>query len=529
LVHPINTEAVVYITSRSDLLLTTFLLLSFLCLLIWEEEGKFKFILFSYLSSLLAFLTKETAIAIPVFFGLYFWQRGRLKGRLRYYFPYALMAILYILLRQVLYGKISGAYLRSHWLNTLTQAKVSLFYLRLFLFPHPLSIDHQDLTVKLPNDLLGFISLTLISSLLLICCLHRGRKFFIFKLGFLWYVSFLLPKYLAQLNFVAMEHHFYPAEMGLYFMIPPFFLWLHTRQRKLFVYLNCLIIFTFSLLTFIRNFEWKDEATIWRSAYIQNPKSIYALGGLAQYYAKLGLYNEAVTYYRRALMLCKDGNKSLNMLVRLAEVYRRMGELKVAENLIKMVFKFTDRNPRAYHVLGLIYLEEGNLDEAQMCWRKQLELSPFHDKAYFNIGLIYIKREDFKHAKGYFEKALEFNPKFGEAYFYLGVISEKEGDLKQAISYYEKAIHYAPYHYGACYNLATLYAKRGDPRAISLFRKAIEIDPTNPLAYYNLGLFYLSMEAPKIKQARKFIGKAEKLGYEVPDGVKEILASFKEQ
>src|SRR5437879_296672 len=65
-VHPVLTQAVVWIPGRNDSLLAVFGLLSILCFIKYAEEGKLSQLLLHFLFLIISLLTKETAISIPL-------------------------------------------------------------------------------------------------------------------------------------------------------------------------------------------------------------------------------------------------------------------------------------------------------------------------------------------------------------------------------------------------------------------------------------------------------------------------------
>lgn len=517
LVHPINVEAVSYISSRSDLMVTFFILLSFMNFLFWEEKGDKKYAFFSYLLYILALLSKETAISLPVFLFLYLYLKYHfksLRSYLRFYLPILTLTLLYLYLRDFLYQNIGAPNLsKALWLNILTQAKVSFFYLRLFILPYPLSIDHQALSVINPYDTLGVLALFLIIIILVLIFLRPERLIFI-TISLSWYFSYLSLKFLARLNFPAMEHHFYLPSIGIYILALPFF------ERIKSKYFSKLVIIILSLLTMFRNFDWRSQIINYKSILRVNPNSCYGLYHLGLAYMKLGIYQKSLNYLTKVFDCYPDKETTVLVLIQIAEIYRNINKLDKAEELILSVIKLDNRKPEIYHELGLIYYQRGDFDKVEDFFKKELKLSQFIAQTYYNIGMICFQKGDFKNAILYLNKALTYNPNFSDAYFLLGLISEKNS-IKDAIGYYLKACQYNPYHLKAHYNLATLLAKNGDIRAKTIFKKALQINPNHASTHYNLGIFYLGINDDN--KAIRHLKKARYLGYKIPEQVMKIL------
>src|SRR3989304_4031369 len=112
-----------------------------------------------YLTSLTAFLvamlTKEIAITLPIVLSLYdFYFHRQQDGKNRHpapsssrylpHLPYIILIIVpYLLYRISVYGSITGGGTRDYLTNYLTQPKVLLKYIQLMFVPSGLTIEHN--------------------------------------------------------------------------------------------------------------------------------------------------------------------------------------------------------------------------------------------------------------------------------------------------------------------------------------------------------------------------------------------------
>ena len=146
-VHPINTESVTYISSRSSELST--LLMLGTMLLFFQATGK-KFSVLSYSFSILFFIlglaSKESAIVTPallILFDYYFITgKDRTLSRIKYHLPFWIMMAAGF----VYYAGIIAhpeMYDRPWSMHLLTEIKVFVEYLRLLILPIGLTIDHS--------------------------------------------------------------------------------------------------------------------------------------------------------------------------------------------------------------------------------------------------------------------------------------------------------------------------------------------------------------------------------------------------
>ena len=120
-------------------------------------------------------------------------------------------------------------------------------------------------------------------------------------------------------------------------------------------------------------------------------------------------------------------------------------------------------------------LNENNLDEAIIYYKKALELYPEHSKAECNLANIYVTVENYNKAIEHYRKALNNNPNMLLCRINLGLIlSEQKIDYEGAILEYEKAIKTNL----PKYNIPYFYANK----ETALHNKGV--------AFYNMGLAY---------------------------------------
>lgn len=124
-------------------------------------------------------------------------------------------------------------------------------------------------------------------------------------------------------------------------------------------------------------------------------------------------------------------------------------------------------------------------------YKNILRYEPNSTRVNNNLGNLYFNQKDLARAKEYYEKAAEGDSDFAQPHFNLGSVLESEGDIFGAIKEYEKAIEINPHFYYAHQNLMALYAKRGDlDKAIGYVETLKKIKPQDPRVFYNAALLY---------------------------------------
>ena len=518
LAHPLNSETVTYISSRSDLLVYFLTLSAFICYL----KRNFLATLLLYT---LALLTKETALVLPFLIAAHIFifykneKNSPMAGIFLFYLATIALSAFYWSIRNIILSAISKENFplpQGPWPNILTQAGVTLYYLRLFLWPHPLTIHHNFPIFHSLFDPRAFLSISAIFPSVLLGFVLR-KKYPLISFGIGWYFICLIPKFYGSLNIVASEHHFYLPSFGVYLIIAALTKDLYLKFRRKFVISAIGIICLFTILVWFRNYEYKDEYTFWRSALRADPSSPIAHYNVGMVYMNMGLYPEAEAMFKKSLEHAPTNATNLlkNIRENTATLYRMQGKYKESLALFLKNIDSGFYNFGTYQNLGVLYQEMKDDGKAEEAWRKGLSLNPKSSGILYNLARLYARKKDFQKAKEYFQQAIDVNPDFFALYFGLGNVLEEEGEIDVAIKAYEKAASLKPNFVDVHYRLGTLYAQKANSRALWHFKEAIRLNSNFSEAYNNLAVLYASMEPPQLELARGHAKKALSLGYAV--------------
>ncbi|MBI2670142.1 MAG: tetratricopeptide repeat protein [Candidatus Yanofskybacteria bacterium] len=112
-----------------------------------------------------------------------------------------------------------------------------------------------------------------------------------------------------------------------------------------------------------------------------------------------------------------------------------------------------------------------------------------------NLGNLYSEKGEIGKAEELYVKAIG-NPNgniFAQPHYNLGNIYRDRGDAEKAVMQYKEAIKADPTFPFAYQNLAVIYAGRGNlTEAALMLEKVKELKPQDSRVYYNLGLIYLA-------------------------------------
>ncbi len=170
--------------------------------------------------------------------------------------------------------------------------------------------------------------------------------------------------------------------------------------------------------------------------------------------------------------------------------------------------------------LGLGYLEEFKLNEAEKEFLKYIKLAPNEKLGYANLGLTYLRMGRYEDAKKQLYKAIEIAPKDPDIRLILATAYQMNDERKRAISELNETLAFAPDHIKVLYFLSELYAAESDKESQKLREECVlklsKIDPGNIVHKLNLTDIYIRNE-----EADKALEQLEIIRKQFPEFPKE--------
>ena len=149
--------------------------------------------------------------------------------------------------------------------------------------------------------------------------------------------------------------------------------------------------------------------------------------------------------------------------------------------------------------LGLAYLEENKLKEAEAEFRKLIELVPDEALGYANLGLVYLRMSKYAEAEAELLKAIERSPKDPNIRLILVKVYEMSNQKEKAIDELKGNISKNPDHVKSLYTLAELYSRSTDENSLQNRRtyltKVTENVPANMLPRLQLAELLVKLQA----------------------------------
>jgi protein O-mannosyl-transferase len=501
-VHPVNVEAVTWLSGRKYVLLSFFSFLSFYLFVknsmaerysIWLSGG-------SLLTAIFAVFSSPFGVVLPVIFFLYDYCRDEsnnplivMKKRVIHYLPYLIFVLLAVpKLWTVLVIGSSKEHYQGNAVYTLwCMLKVIFDYVRNLIFPVWLSTRYTDYVALNMIDYKIIISLAglIILSGWIIWQMKKARKNLLFCAG--WVFIFWLPvSNIIPLSIKMADRYIYIAAVG-FFLWVVFALFNHFNANKRNIVNICIVslLIVCAVLSIQRNRTWKNSITLWEDSLKKDPLNVLALTNLGGAYFYKEKYKDAIRFYHRAAVL-----KPLHFAVHnnLGAAYMKNGQLKKAEAEYLKDIQINPDRLLSYKMLAKIYEEQGDNRNALKFFKKGAKISDGDAELHYDLASLYAAEGDYESAILNFRKAVEIKSDYPEAYYDMGRVFHNINRLDKAEEYYLKALGLKndyPEPYNSLGNV--MLAKGAYDKAEEYYNKALEIRPEYPEVYYNMGNGYV--------------------------------------
>ena len=423
LVHPLQTQSVVYVVQRMNSLAAMFYILSMLLYVRFRlnrgTHGNGWVICGCVLASLLAIGSKQISATLPVFILLYEWfffQKLKFKWSRRYIFFLSGLVSLVILISLIYLGqnpvdRILSAYAYRDFTLTqriLTQFRVVVFYIGLLLWPKPssLNLDHDfTLSYSLTNPVTTLISVVIIIVLVGLALL-TAKKDPLLSFGIFWFFGNLVIESSVIGLELVFEHRNYLPSMFLILAIVSVVL-RFIKPAWLGSVLLCLIATLFIVWTFERNKVWSDELSLYRDCAEKSPAKARPHNNYGSILLRRDRLPEAVNAFKTALRLKPD---YADAHYNLANALVKQGNLTEGIYHYSETLRLRPRNVKALNNMAATLVLEKRYDEAIMYLKKALDINPEDPDLHNNIGILFKRRGDLAEARHHLIRTLEISP-----------------------------------------------------------------------------------------------------------------------
>ena len=509
--HPLNTEAVIYISSRSDLLTALF---SLSAMILWIKKKP----IFALSLYALALLTKETALCLPMLFFAWETLQARPlkevfdKKHSRLWTALILITLLYFVYRITIFGRTPTTPPRGALSNVWVQFAVTFIYGQLFFLLTPLNLMHD-----VPN-FTGIFHADVIAGILLTAGLayygiKQRKEMPMAAFGIAWFLLSLTPKFYAKLIYPAMEHHAYIPLLGIYILFAVLLEKYFRQNKKYFLYAALTIIAVLSLATALRCMEYKDPMVFWQISAKRAPKTGIGHNYLGLEYVNKNMGPEAKEEFLKVIALADSKETAVMSRLNLARILNAEKKYTAALALVEEAERAADIVPEgANHMRGIIYMSMGKKEKAAKAWSQEINDYPDSYETVLDMGIYYFGINDMARAQKLFDRSIFLKPEAYLGYYGLAQVMEKQGNLKRAAELYHYALTLNPRDAAASYFLGSVLSRLGNDKAVYYLQMAIGLNPKLCEARNDLAVVYASLKVPRWDLAKNEIKTAQENG-----------------
>lgn len=376
-IHPVNTQAVSYISGIADPMALFFSLLCINYFIDRRKNIKPKDVLILALLNILALLSKENTVVLPmILFVLYEVeflfekQKSKTSKDYRIIIVSGVITAIYMFLKFTVFNFTGNAGLAFND-NVYTQnliVRILSFiasiweYFLLIVFP-------VDLYYEKPyNATTTLFDLRFIAGLIILC----GFAYLFYKsylnkrilsiLGILMFFIFFIPlSGIIPLNSVFLEHWLYFPLIGLILLGADILSDLKIKDFTP-VYVVILVIgLLLGVRTYVRNIQWSDGVKFFENEYNYAPNSGRIINNLAGQYANHGQKKKAIEMFELAAIAEKDRPQPLHNI---GVTYMEIKEYKLAEEYFYKALEKDANFIYSLYSLTELYKQTGNTEMA---------------------------------------------------------------------------------------------------------------------------------------------------------------------
>ncbi len=411
LVHPLQTESVAYVASRSDVLSTLFFYSAY-CVFLYRRTETISWIRALAVLALFgaAVLSKQPALTLPIrllFTDLY-WVKGGIRANLRLYGMLAVAGLagaIYIVRGLLAADTVLHVQGLTPVTYFFTECRVVWTYVRLFFLPFG---QNADSDVAVSQNLLDHGAILALAAWLAIAAaawIYR-RRWPLAAFGMFVYLLLMAPtSSVIPIADVLQERRLYLPFLGLTLVCLEFLRRLKLQRRLMIevpVLLLCMV------LTYQRSALWGDPLAMWQDTVAKSPHKVRPRFQLAYAYWEQGECGLAADNYEIASHLAPpdyrllvDWGTALDCANRVPDA---LEELLAATRL--------ERDPQAWALIGQVYGKRGKSQEALSALDQADKINPDFAMAHAIRGNVYQTMGNHCAAAIEYQRALELEPSY---------------------------------------------------------------------------------------------------------------------
>ena len=507
--HPLNSEAVIYITQRTTLLVSLFELATIYCALrAWQGSRQRAWQASAIGCCALAMASKECAVVLPLLVPLldraFFaanWRTAWHQRRALYLGLAACESVLVLLFATgpdcASIGLDTGI---SPWEYLMTQAGVLVHYLRLVFWPRPLVLTYDWQPVREWTSAIapGLAVLALLGATIWALVKRPAWGFF----GALFFLLLAPTSSIVPISTELLaERRMYLASLAVIVPVVACAYLLAQRTARglaagtanglglsigMRVAVPAVVVVLLGWQTMARVDDFRDEITLWRATVTNCPHSPVSQFNLGVALAAAGRYQEAIEHYHRSLALHPnpiqaDGHNNLG------SAWFHLGDIAAARREFQTAVELDPRDAKAHSNLALALATAGEYPKADAHSRESLRLDPRHVNGRLNRGFVLCRLGRIREAADEYRMAVDLDPESFLPHFNLGLVLSDLQRPVEAIGHFEIASRLNPGDARTHHKLSRLLLEQGRVSEARIhLQAAVRLEPHNVSAVAKL-------------------------------------------
>ncbi|HET8760291.1 MAG TPA: tetratricopeptide repeat protein [Nitrospiria bacterium] len=530
--HPINAEAVNYLSARSSSLAALFVLTS-----IWAYDRAMRpshgrgasavWFGAALAAGALALGAKEIAVALPVL--ILIWDRARFGDHTSWRtsatrsLPFWAITAAFLAARSIVMGQAPVPSAGASGQTALFAMKIVLTSFGQWFVPVGLAVDRGwPWTIGAAEAAwlsLGFASVAAVTA----WAFRYDRR-----IGWclIWSWGALAP--LAALPAVSrvtlyQDHRVYLAGIGLAWALGGLIAaatraWTGRAFRWIAAATAAVLVTAMIRADLARSAVWVDETRLWEDVLSKYPNSVVALNARGLQSLNAGRFDDAERDFQTTLRLVpgsSEAHKNLGLvyaeagdldravremnaalalspgspgiLVELGFVYERAKDWASAKQAYEQVLQSSPSEVLALKGLARAAEREQRFDEAAPRYRAALAVDPRDDHAWLSLGAVLVRLERWSEARDAFTAVLSRHPGNPQARFNLGAALDGLGDAAGATQAYAQAAASLPRDADLAFRIGLMHAGHGRwAEAAAAYEDALRRDPRHAAGHLGL-------------------------------------------
>ncbi len=446
-VHPMNSEAVAWLSARSALVYGFFILLSLICYLKQEESKKHWWQVAAILTYLLALLSNPAAIAFPfVLLAIHYWKGATMDKAFGLKWAQFWVISLGFLVMAMYFQQVGS--MEGGFVNTLMNSTYAFsLYLLKFFVPFQLSILHPSPMAGAAPILYSISPVILLAFIGLIFWTMRSARVWAFALLFFAANIFWFMPFLQNSESIISENNAYIAYLGFAFAVAHtihHFLQQKEDKQKLIgkslAGLGMVAILAFAYMSHERVTVWKDNFNVWEDAVQKYPNAAYvAYAYKGDYYRYQQNYTEALNQYNQSVAINPNYGAVYH---RRALMHHELKNLKAAESDYLRAIEFGEGKYMSYANLCKLHRMEGDYEQAMKECNAAIKGDDFEQKhnVYLQRGTMYALANNYTSALTDYNEYLKHDTKDGKAYRWRAIAHFELENYEAAIKDIQSAL-----------------------------------------------------------------------------------------